>query len=171
MPSSSPSLASRPCADLPEFDAFRQQDYRKQALLQQTGGGEAFVAAAAPVIRKSVLQALPYGSPSAKYVQALRSQGVTDEVLDQALARAWLADASEFKVPKPPVHRAFLGTAALLGYSVVAVLVFLTVGILWLRHADPVLAEYFLGVPPIFAVAGVPLVVVLFTILRKLVHR
>ena len=69
------SLMPRPCADIPEFQRFMQQEYRKQPLMEQTGGGDAFVEAAAPIIRKSVLQALPYAGPSSKYVGKLRRMG------------------------------------------------------------------------------------------------
>jgi hypothetical protein len=170
MAQSRPALESRPCADISEFQVFRQQEYRKQALLEQTGGGEAFVDAAAPVIRKSVLQAIAYGSPSAKYVQALRHAGVPDRDLDVALARAWLHSSDSFEIPKRSAATMFYGTAALLAYSILIVLVLMIMAIFYLRHAHPVLAESLLGVPPIFAVAGVPLVVVLFMLMRKIVH-
>jgi hypothetical protein len=171
MPRSDSDLMPLPCADIPEFQRFVQQDYRKQALLEQTGGGDAFIEAAAPVIRKNVLQALPYASASSKRVHKLRRQGVDDAVLDRALARAWLDSADHFMVPPPDRSRAFYGTGALLGYSILIVVVALILMVNYLRHAHPDVASALLGAPPLMAICGVPFVAILFVALRKLVHR
>jgi hypothetical protein len=171
MAQSNDDLMSRPCADIPEFQRFMQQDYRKQQLLAQTGGGEAFVDAAAKVIRKNVLQAVTYASPTAKYIHQLRGAGVDGEVLDRALARAWLDGADHFMVPRARKRDQFYGTAALLGYSVVIVVIGLISMVMYFRHAHPVWAETLLAVPPLLAICGVPVVLVLFIALRKLVHR
>ena len=160
-----------PCADLPDFQRFVQQAYRKEALLEQTGGGDAFIEAAAPVIRKSVLQAAPYASPTSKRVHQLRRMGVTDDILDRALARAWLDASDEFYVPRPNRTQAFYGTGALLAYSIVIVLVVMIEMVNYLRHAHPDIASTLLGAPPLMAICGVPLVLVLFIGLRKIVHR
>lgn len=164
-------LMSRPCADIPEFERFRQQEYRRQQLMEQTGGGAAFIDAAAQVIRKNVLQALPYVSPTGKYIHDLRRAGVADDVLDRALARAWLDSSDHFLVPRPRKRDALYGTAALLGYSVLIVLGSMISMVAYFRHAHPVWAETLLAVPPLLALCGVPIVVVLFLVLRKLVHR
>ena len=164
-------LMSRPCADIPEFQRFTQQDYRKKALLDQTGGGEAFVEAAARTIRKNVLQALPYASPSGKYIHQLRHAGIADDVLDRALARAWLEGAEQFQVPRPRKRDRLYSTVALLGYSVVIVVAGLISMVMYFRHAHPVWAETLLAVPPLLAICGVPVVIALFLTLRKLVHR
>ncbi|MDB5871013.1 MAG: hypothetical protein JWQ07_455 [Ramlibacter sp.] len=165
-----PELMSRPCGDIPEFLRFVQQDYRKQALLEQTGGGDAFVEAAGRVVRKNVLQALPYASPSSRYVQELRRNGIADEVLDRALARAWLDASDEFLLPRPRKRDRFYGTVALLGYSIVIVVAGLISMVMYLRHAHPDWAEMLLAVPPLLAICGLPIVLVLFLALRKLVH-
>ena len=164
-------LMSRPCADIPEFQRFTQQEYRKKLLLEQTGGGEAFVEAAAKAIRKNVLQALPYSSPTGKYVHELRRAGVADETLARALARAWLEDAIHFMVPRARKRDRFYGTAALLGYSIVIVVTGLISMVMYFRHAHPLWAETLLAVPPLLAICGVPVVIGLFLALRKLVHR
>ena len=148
-----------------------QQEYRKQPLLEQTGGGEAFVEAAAPIIRKSVLQALPYAGPSSKYVGKLRRMGVADEVLDRALARAWLDGSDHFLVPRPRKTDIFYGTAALLVYSVVPVVAAMIGVVNYMRHAHPDVAAVMMGMPPVIAICGVPFVLVLFVVLRKIVHR
>jgi hypothetical protein len=171
MAQSTDDLMSRPCADIPEFQRFVQQDYRRQALLEQTGGGEAFIAAAAKAIRKNVLQALPYASSTSKYVHRLRRAGVADEILDRALARAWLDGADSFLVPRERKRDLLYGTAALLGYSVVIVVAGLISMIVYFRHAHPLWAETLLAVPPLLAICGVPVVGGLFLALRKLVHR
>ena len=171
MAQSNEQLMPLPIADIPEFQLFMQQDYRKRALLEQTGGGDAFVSAAAPVIRKNLLQTLPYLSPSSKYVSKLRRRGVGDEVLDRALARAWLDGSDHFLVPKPRTRDLFSGTAALLAYSVVVALFVLIEFVNWMRHAHPDGASALLGVPPLLALCGVPIVLVVFLTLRKLVHR
>ncbi|MBG9389796.1 hypothetical protein [Caenimonas aquaedulcis] len=171
MAQSNAQLIPRPCADLPEFQRFVQQAYRKEALMQQTGGGDAFVEAAAPIIRKSVLQAAPYASPTSKRVHELRRMGVPDDVLDRALARAWLDGADEFYVPRPDRRQIFLGTAALLFYSVAIVIVGLIEAVNYLHHAHPDIASVLLGAPPLMAICGVPVVLVIFLLLRKIVHR
>ncbi len=160
-----------PCADIPEFQRFTQQDWRKQALLEQTGGGDAFVDVAAPVIRKNVLQTLAYVSPSSKYVSKLRRTGVGDEVLDRALARAWLDGADHFWVPRPRKRDLFSGTAALLTYSVLVALAVMIEFVNYLRHAHPDVASAMLGVPPLLALCGVPVVLVVFLLLHKIFHR
>ncbi|HSI52886.1 MAG: hypothetical protein ACAH21_01930 [Ramlibacter sp.] len=164
-------LMPLPVADIPEFQRFVQQDYRKQALLEQTGGGDAFVEAAAPVIRKNLLQTLPYLSPSVQYLSKLRRRGVADEVVDRALARAWLDGADHFLVPRPRKRDVFSGTVALLAYSVVVALFVMIEFVNWLRHAHPDGASAMLGVPPLLALCGVPIVLVVFVVLRKLLHR
>lgn len=164
-------LMSRPCSDIPEFERFRQQDYRRQILMDQTGGGDAFVEAAAPVIRKSVIQALPYASPSSKYVHELRRAGMPDEMLDRSLARAWLDAADHFQVPRPRRRDFLAGTVALLMYSTLATIAALFGLLRYLRHAHPDVASVMLGLPPLFAILGVPMVIVLFLALRQMVHR
>jgi hypothetical protein len=164
-------LESRPCADIPEFQRFVQQAYRRDQLIEQTGGGEAFVAAAMPMIRKNVIQALPYASPSSKYVHELRRMGVADQVLDRALAQAWLDGADEFRVPRARKRDFLTGTLALLAYSVTAVVVGLFEAVTYLRHAHPDIGTALIAVPPLLALAGVPLVVLMFMLLRKIVHR
>jgi len=164
-------LMSCACSDIPEFVAFMQQAWRKDTLMQQTGGGEAFVEAAAPVIRKQLVQALPYASPSSRYIHELRRKGVAPEVLDRALSRAWLDGASEFRVPRPRKRELFYSTGALLAYSVLIVLAGLIGFVNYLRHAHPDIASVVLGAPPVLALCGVPAVVVLFLLLRRFVHR
>lgn len=164
-------LESRSCAEIPEFQRFVEQAYRRDQLMEQTGGGEAFIAAAMPVIRKNVIQALPYASPSSKYVHELRRRGVADDVLDRALARAWLDGTGEFHIPRARRRDFLTGTLALLGYSVAAVVVGLFEAVSYLRHAHPEIGTALLAVPPLIALAGVPLVVLVFMLLRKIVHR
>ncbi|MES2999409.1 MAG: hypothetical protein V4787_01850 [Pseudomonadota bacterium] len=171
MASINSELTSRPCADIPEFERFRTQEYRREALMQQTGGGEAFVEAAAPVIRKNVLQALPYASETGKYVHALQRNGVSGEILERSLARAWLDASEHFLVPKPRKRDLFYGTPALLCYSAVIVIALLLGAIKVMRHTHPELIEIVLAAPPILAIVGVPLLVVVFAALRTLVHR
>jgi hypothetical protein len=164
-------LISRPCSDIPEFERFRQQDYRRQALMDQTGGGDAFVEAAAPVIRKSVIQALPYASPSSKYVHELRRAGMPDDMLDRSLARAWLDASDHFQVPRPRRRDFLRGSVALLLYSTLVTIAALFGLVRYLRHAHPDLASIILGLPPLLAILGVPMVILLFLALRKMVHR
>lgn len=171
MTQASPDLISRPCADIPEFQRFVQQAYRKSALMEQTGGGQAFVQAAMPLIRKQVIQALPYASPSSKYIHELQRAGVSAQVLDRALAQAWLDDAPQFWVPRSRRRDFFSGTLALLAYSVTVSVFGLIELVAYLRHAHPELASAVLAVPPLLALAGVPMVLVLFLLLRKIFHR
>ncbi len=170
MTQASPDLISRPCADLPEFLRFIQQDYRKRALLEQTGGGDAFVQAAMPVIRKQVIQALPYASPSSKLVHELQRSGIGAQTLDRALAQAWLDDAQQIWLPRSRRRDFFSSTLALLAYSVTASVFLMIELVAYLRHAHPELATMLLAFPPLIALGGVPIVLVLFVLLRKLFH-
>lgn len=170
MTQTSPELIARPCADIPEFQRFVQQDYRKRALLEQTGGGEAFVQAAMPVIRKQVIQALPYASPSSKLIHALQRAGIGAQTLDRALAQAWLDDAPQFWLPRPRRRDIFSSTLALLAYSVTVSVFCMIELVAYLRHAHPDLATTLLAFPPLIALSGVPIVLVLFLVLRKLFH-
>lgn len=93
----SPSARRRavPCRDLPELDAWRAQRFIKDALLQETGGGAAFVARAAETLSQTLL-----AHPRDGTFLRLLKQGYTHEQVAHAFAEAWLRDEDHFHLPR-----------------------------------------------------------------------
>jgi hypothetical protein len=94
-----------------------------------------------------------------------------DDMLDRSLARAWLDASDHFQVPRPRRRDFLRGSVALLLYSTLVTIAALFGLVRYLRHAHPDLASIILGLPPLLAILGVPMVILLFLALRKMVHR
>lgn len=164
-------LLRHSCAELPEYLAFTGQSWRKQKLIEETGGGERFVEQAVPLLRKHVLQTLRYGSTSSQFIHRLRNAGASDDALARALARAWLAGQDYFELPRARTRDMFRGTPALALYSVLIMIAVLVSSIGYLRHARPHWAETMLAFPPLLALLGAAGAIPIFALLRAIVPR
>ena len=90
------------CRDLPELYAWRDQPFLKDALLEETGGGEPFVARATQTLLHQAflapLSAPPGSRPSP--LKRLLNQGYTPEQIARAFAEAWLRDDENLYLPR-----------------------------------------------------------------------
>ena len=81
---------SIPLSDLPELTPWLEQEALKQQLLTQSGGGDAFVALAAPMLKRSILGVDPQArlSTDRGQLKALLRRGVTHDQITRAFAEA-----------------------------------------------------------------------------------
>lgn len=157
-----------PCADFPEFIRLAGQRELTQSLLAETGGGEAFAAKAAELVRMTVLLALPVNSASYKRLLDFRRQGYDDSQLSYALALAWLEGNDHFSLPRRGCRERFSGTVALLLISVVSSLGLLVGAMLGLRVAYPDEVAELLSFAPLLGLVAWIIATLLFWVLRKL---
>ncbi|MEI6415683.1 MAG: SapC family protein [Pseudomonadota bacterium] len=87
------------CRDIPELNAWRDQSYLKEALLQETGGGEAFIARATQTLYQALLSLRidPLAEPG--QLSCLLDKGYAKQQIARAFAEAWLADDETFYLP------------------------------------------------------------------------
>ncbi|MBK5969051.1 MULTISPECIES: hypothetical protein [Thiorhodovibrio] len=92
-----------PCADIPEFAAYRyQHDVVREALLVETNGErDAFIDRAARTIGDCVLRPPSRESDAgASVLPKLYRQGYTRETITRALAAAWFDESDTFALPR-----------------------------------------------------------------------
>ncbi|MEA3644088.1 MAG: DUF6447 family protein, partial [Lamprobacter sp.] len=91
-----------PLSELPELTPWLEQRELKQQLLAQSGGGEAFVALAVPLLKRHILSTDPYKRASADHGQlkALLRRGTSIDEIAHAFAVAWLHEADRLQLPR-----------------------------------------------------------------------
>lgn len=164
------TMAPYPCAGIPGFEELRAQSQLKEALLHETGGGEAFVARAGQVILTHVLQGQPYlHSKRASLLDALRRHYSNEQIVE-ALSRAWLAQADQFFLPRLRLRDRLGSTGLLIAISVVLALALVITLAVTLRYIYPKEVAAFLAFEPLLAICAVAVAAVIFWILRQLRH-
>ncbi|CAK0756868.1 putative SapC family protein [Gammaproteobacteria bacterium] len=88
------------CRDLPELNVWRDQFYLKDALLQETGGGEAFVARATQTLYQALLSLRTDTLVESSQLSHLLTQGYTNEQIARAFAKAWLQNNETLYLPR-----------------------------------------------------------------------
>jgi hypothetical protein len=96
-----------PCADVPEFEALRCQAIFTQALQRDSQSRDDFIARAGAIILQQVLLSRPYRRSGQHLLDRLGKQGYSNAELAQALATAWLDNASDFYVAKTKLSDRF----------------------------------------------------------------
>lgn len=161
-----------PCADIPEFDNYRERHgVVKEALLEETGGErEAFIERAARTIADCVL--CPPGSgPDAKdsLLAKLYRQGYSQETVTRALAVAWFDETDTFTLPRRRPNSIWRSGWFLWGLPLVLALLALLGLLDWLRHAYPGQAGAVLWFAPLLGMLGFVIAAVLHGVLKALV--
>lgn len=91
-----------PLSDLPELTPWLEQTELKQQLLAESGGGEAFVALAAPMLKRSILGVDPSTrlSTNRGQLKALLRRSVSVDEITHAFAEAWLTESDILTLPR-----------------------------------------------------------------------
>ncbi|MEA3642609.1 MAG: DUF6447 family protein [Lamprobacter sp.] len=91
-----------PLSELPELTPWLEQQELKQQLLAQSGGGEAFVALAAPMLKRNLIGVDPRARTRADrgQLKALLRRGFSIDEIARAFAEAWLRDDDTLYLPR-----------------------------------------------------------------------
>ena len=162
-------IQAYPCAEITHLPALMSQTEIKDALLRETGGGEAFIERAAETLKVAIFQASAYRTEEQEAGLLHRlSRRYDNDQLARALARAWLNDEEHFFLPRVGWYSRLTGTLALAVYSIVFALMAIEALVAVLRHVDSRLAAEFVAFPPALAIIGWTIAILIFLILRKL---
>lgn len=165
----SSAFRSFPCAEIPEFEAFRHQELIKEALMQESGGGEAFIERAAEALRHHLLAAgLARRTNEKSLLDRLRRVYDFNQIT-LALARAWSSDSEMFYLPRDTFLEQMDRTLWLKGISFVLALASLLVFLVYGRHNFPEITIWFVVIGPVLAVIGILLGLVYHWIIRRLI--
>lgn len=96
-----------PVTDIPELSGWLAQSDVRAQLLAETGGGEAFVAAAMPTLQNCLIGAA-LAAPDSSIKTPLRQlirQGHSHQAIARAFAVAWLHESPVAYLPKPSLTK------------------------------------------------------------------
>jgi hypothetical protein len=156
-------------SDLPELTPWLEQHELKQQLLAQSGGGEAFIALATPMLKRHLLSVDPQQRLQGERSQLktlLRRRYTHDEIA-RAFAAAWLQGADQLELP-----RRGLSEKALVVYGLPLLVlgsVLITVALVAFE-AHPRWMGPFIYLAPLFMLIVVPVFLLLLSLWRKLLR-
>lgn len=169
--SKSSGQLSFPCAEIPEFAAYRQQMFVKTALLEETNGErEAFVARAMQTLDACVL-----GAPSREVgadkqlLKRLYHKGYARDDILRALAEAWYDESDTFSLPRRRFSALLDSGWFLWGLPLVLALFVLLELIDLLRHHYPGQAGLALWFAPVLGMLGFAIAAVLHGLIKGVI--
>ena len=162
-------LQAYPCTAIPRLAEFMAQDELRDALLRETGGGEAFLDRAAVTIALHVLSTAAYAPGEVRKGLLHRLYGRhTQEQIARAMALAWLNKTDHFLLPRRGWRDWLATTPVLLTLAVGGALVGVSMFVDILYLIDHTLAAKVLTFPPVLAFVGWPIALVLYRLLQWL---
>lgn len=158
------------CSELTEFQSFMKMDFLKQSLLEQTGGGDAFIESTIPAIKLQVLGTVR-NPESLVFLRKLRKAGYDDEMICRVLAHAWLAESETFALPAMAKMNWWRTTKGLWAISSISTLLIVAGLMLYLRSVDTDDFSIVLVAGPLLAIVPIVIGVVIFKSLNRVLNK
>lgn len=155
-----------PCAELGAFQSLAEQKELRQALIAETGGGEAFIQRAIETITQLVIHAAV--GKKEPLLAELRKLGYSELEITTALAQAWLEETETFALPKIAQTQKFQKKGGIIFVALIITCLLATIFIFGFRHIFPDLIGTLLAFPPLIALPATIFYVLVYWILKKI---
>lgn len=154
------------CEKLPNVKQLQSQTELRNILLQETGGGEAFIQRAIETITQLVIHAAV--GKEEPLLAELRRLGYSESDITSALAQAWLEETETFALPKIAQKQKFQKKGGIIFVALIITCLLATIFIFGFRHIFPDLIGTLLAFPPLIALPATIFYVLVYWILKKI---
>lgn len=153
------------CKDVILFNSLISQKDLRQALITETGGGEAFIQRAIDTITQLVIHTSV--GKEEPLLAELRKLGYSELQITTALAQAWLNETDTFVLPKIALQSKFQKKGGIIALSIAITCFIATIFIFGFRQVFPEFIGALLAFPPLMA----PPATIIYLIVHWLLKR